>query len=254
MDDFEQVCNAIKQLEGTEIIAAPLEGILGIPVRSYGRTEEKIKHLQTSNIIYCIILSGCNDNGAFLAHLDKYSFEQDQIPQMLKDLDSTLQRPFDMNLVYNEGKDERQYFIPELKKMILPFQRQLNEKRKKSSQILDLGVDKTGKLYCPGTRVVNEAHDQLEEWFYVRRGEGNAPRGYHREDLACVNDAMSIFIPPEAFTEEQCQRWMDLEATRTEVIGHICKELQLTQEDYVKLALGRPYSVPGKANGALVLI
>ncbi len=253
MDFLKELYHKVLQLEGTERIKAPLRGILGVPQRAYGYTQGKIKHLQTANINYCMALSGHNARGAFLAHIDSYSFEEGQIPKMLDNLDRVLGSPINMTLVHNNGRDERQKYIPALKEMLLPFQKELYERTKGSMQSLNLGVDKTGKLYYPLTHAANQSNDQLEEWFFVRRGEGHAPDGYYRTGFDCVNESKGIIIPAEAFTEEQIPKWMNLKGSRAEVMARIAELFNLTPSDYAGMALGRRFSMPEK-NGALVLI
>jgi len=252
-DILTSLYHRILQLKGTKTRNAPLEETLGIPQRSYGYTQGRIRYLQTGNINYCIALLGHNENGAFLAHIDNWCFKRGQIPQMLENLDRVLHAPFDMTLVYNKGEDKRQRYVKELKQMLLPLQKRLSEKRKSSVQILNLGVDKTGNIYYPENHVANEALDELEQWFYIRGGVGQSPEYYYRYDLGCVNQSKGTIIPSEGFTEEQLPKWINFTGSRKEVMKKVMRFFRLTPKDYIEMALGRPYSSSCQ-DGALVLV
>jgi len=196
----------------------PEDEVFGVPQRAYGyltpgfRKQYGIDKLQTGNICSCVFLSGVNENGAFLAHLDKVSIEY--VPAMMSHLEDVLGNSYAMTMVTKQSLEGQEY-VPQLIDMLTPFAKQLDQKKKGAMQALRIGTDLQGELFYPETHVVNEILDELESWYEMR---GPMSKGSYRTSLDCFNEIDGFYIPPEAFEEDAAYKWLWRLKSREDIV------------------------------------
>jgi len=220
-DALNSLIEAQTRLKDLPKISYPKEEIFGIPQRAYGYLTHALKKqygidkLQTGNIVSCVFLSGVNENGAFLAHLDKVSAEY--VPNMMSHLEDRLGKDYEMTLVIRKSLDGQEY-VPEVIDILKPFAKQIDQKKKGNLQMLRMGIDLQGELFYPETYAINEVLDELEDWFDTRR---SIPEGSYRTSLDCFTEADGFYIPPEAFQEEVAYHWLRGNKDRDEIVKFI---------------------------------
>lgn len=220
LQSFSAFAEALGRLKDLPKRNHPREEVFGIPQRAYGyltpsfKENYRIDKLQTRNVISCVFLSGANENGAFLAHLDKASIEQ--VPAMMSHLEYVLGDSYEMTIVTQHSLQGQEY-VPQLIEMLTPFAKQLEQKKKGNLQMLRIGTDLQGELFYPGqwSHAVNEGLDELEAWFETR---GPMPDGSYRTSLDCFNEVDGFYIPPEAFEEDAAYQWLWCHKNRNELV------------------------------------
>lgn len=229
-------------IKGQPIPTREADEAIGVPQRAYAFGDL----LVTSNVNYCVVIAGYG-NGCFLAHLDKYTMET---PELAKRMIERIDFPH-VIMIKNKGNDERQQWAGTLAERL----KNVEVIEKSPIQSLNIGVNEDGLFHHQST-TTNTASDELEDWFYMRRGEGNAPKGYHRERLCCLNDAEGAIIPPEAFDTESLEGYQFLssgEITREQMLQNAERLFGITRKPYLELAKGRKYGAC-EEQGALVII
>lgn len=183
------------QIPGIPYRAYPAKRVLGVPQRAYGYLTDGVyeRHgidkLQTSNVDVCVAVTGHNDKGAFLAHLD--SLVEKEFPRAMDILVKILGNKFHFNIFTSpfcqeDLKDchENQNYVPKLIKLLKKYAIDIIE-YKKGMLAICIGITRSGELFHPKNHVEDDTLYGEENNLF----SGAMPdQVKYRLHLGCINE------------------------------------------------------------------
>lgn len=191
VETFNQIVDAlVPQMKGIPKLSFPEQEVLGVPQRTYGYLTPEIKEkhgidkLQTSNVNTCLALTGYNENGSFLTHLDECV--ESQTTDMMERLAEKLGDKFYFSIFADYSGPE---YLPRLRRTLGKYSLGIGEFKKLPIQEFRIGITLSGKLYHPENFVKNSALYKEENDIFLNALPSQVNI---RENLDCINEMEEI--------------------------------------------------------------